>query len=73
MFVCLPVSVRIHCAMHCRVADYCGAMQTFLKLVPVLVSQQIDADLRLQEQTLLVTILCSLVYLFAAVGLWVFC
>ncbi|XP_076434866.1 serine/threonine-protein kinase 36-like isoform X2 [Babylonia areolata] len=38
------------------VAEYCGAMQTFLTLVPRLVSLHIDADLRLLEQTLLCVI-----------------
>ncbi|KAK7488222.1 hypothetical protein BaRGS_00020529 [Batillaria attramentaria] len=39
--------------------EYTSAMQRFLKLTPALVSQQIDADLRLREQTLLCVIYLS--------------
>ncbi|KAL8605032.1 hypothetical protein ACOMHN_018834 [Nucella lapillus] len=38
------------------VTVYCSSMQTFLKLVPTLVSLHIDTDLRLLEQTLLCVI-----------------
>ncbi|KAK7088085.1 serine/threonine-protein kinase 36-like isoform X2 [Littorina saxatilis] len=41
------------------VSAYSSAVQTFLKLAPSLITQHIDADLRLQEQTMLCIIYLS--------------